>query len=57
VLGPDLVDLRQLDIIRQEARKATVESPVREAIAEPEQPADVEDAPKTVDPTGEKANE
>jgi NADH-quinone oxidoreductase B subunit len=57
VLGPDLVDLRQLDTIRQEARKAPVESPVQEAIAEPEQPADVGDAPKTVDPTGEKANE
>jgi NADH-quinone oxidoreductase subunit B len=50
VLGPDLVDLRQLDLIRQEAMKAPVESPVQEAVAEPEVAADVQNAPKEVDP-------
>jgi hypothetical protein len=50
VLGPDLVDLRQLDVIRREAAKQPVESPVAASEAEPEQPADVADAPKTVNP-------
>lgn len=50
VLGPDLVDVRQLDIIRQEAAKHPVESPVAVAEAEPEQPPDVDGAPKTVNP-------
>jgi NADH-quinone oxidoreductase subunit B len=50
VLGPDLVDLRQLDLIRAEAAKVPVESPVQATEAEPEQPPQVEDAPKTVEP-------
>ena len=50
VLGPDLVDLRQLDLIRQEAAKHPVEDPVAVAEAEPTQPPDVEAAPKTVEP-------
>ncbi len=50
VLGPDLVDLRQLDLIRQEAAKHPVEDPVRAAEAEPTQPPDVAGAPKTVEP-------
>lgn len=35
VLGPDLVDLRQLDIIRQEAAKHQMEAPVAEAETQP----------------------
>ena len=35
VLGPDLVDLRQLDIIRQEAAKHQMEAPVAEAEPQP----------------------
>ncbi len=50
VLGPDLVDLRQLDVIRQEAAKRPVESPVAATEAEPEQPPAVQDAPKAVNP-------
>ena len=50
VLGPDLVDLRQLDLIRQEAAKHPAEDPVAVAEAEPTQPPDVVAAPKTVEP-------
>ncbi len=50
VLGPDLVDLRQLDIIRQEAARHPVESPVAATEAEPEQPPAIGEAPKTVNP-------
>jgi len=50
VLGPDLVDVRQLGIIRREAAKHPVESPVAASEATPEQPADVAGAPKSVNP-------
>ena len=47
---PHLVDLRQLDLIRQEAARHPVEDPVAVAEAEPTQPPDVDAAPKTVEP-------
>jgi len=36
VLGPDLVDLRQLDLIRREAAKHPAEDPARATEAEPQ---------------------
>ena len=50
VLGPDLVDMRQVNLTRTEAAKHPVEDPIRAAEAQETLPPDVEDAPKTVNP-------